>query len=148
MAALCLVLVALGGTGARAFPSAPAHTAASLPAPAASAPAPAASLPAPAATDTLVSVGAAPAAGPASVPAGTPVLVEWTAQEQTTCNPGRKKVRLESSAVLPSPAHLQHAPESGCRLLPRTRVPGSEDVRLSGRIPASLTHLDLGIVRT
>ncbi len=148
MAFLSLVLVALGAAGAQAIPAAPAHPASSVPAAtAASTAAAALEVAATPAPESFGSVGA-PASGPAGAQDGPPVLVQWADLEQTTCIPGRKKVRLESAAVVPSYALLQHAPESGGRFLPHAQVAGSDGVRPSGRIPASLTHLDLGIVRT
>ncbi len=153
-ALLSLVLVALGATGARAFPEVPTPAPASMPAPVVAAVAasvqPSSVARATAATPAQERFGSlgSQLAGPAGAPDTPAVLVDQASQEQTTCIPGRKKVRLESAAALPSYALLQHAPEPGQLPLPRTHVPGHEDARLSGRIPASLTHLDLGIVRT
>ncbi len=64
------------------------------------------------------------------------------------CIPGRDKVRLECHAMAPTPAQLQHSPAStGMELFSQIRTVKSTG-QLAGRIPAALTHLDLGIVRT
>lgn len=69
-------------------------------------------------------------------------------QVLTTCNPGRDKVRVECNAVAPTQAQLQHSPENdGVGLFTPVRAETTTD-QLSGRTPAALTHLDLGIVRT
>ncbi|WP_157884004.1 hypothetical protein [Arthrobacter alpinus] len=66
----------------------------------------------------------------------------------TGCVPGRDKTRVECNAVTPSPAHLRHTPanaNTGFAGRTQTDIFGA---LLFGRIPSSLTHLDLGIVRT
>ncbi|MFQ4147694.1 hypothetical protein AAGW05_03195 [Arthrobacter sp. LAPM80] len=78
----------------------------------------------------------------------TASVVETTGQRSTECVPGRNKVRVERDAVSPTQAHLQHSPgSSGAGLLCGARADTSAAGQ-SGRIPAALTHLDLGIVRT
>ncbi|MHA7306050.1 hypothetical protein ACX80E_12520 [Arthrobacter sp. TMN-49] len=66
----------------------------------------------------------------------------------TACVPGRDDVRLERDAVAPTPAHLQHSPKNANAGLADLAWTNPGAVHLLGRIPASLTHLDLGIVRT
>ncbi len=66
----------------------------------------------------------------------------------TSCTPGRDKVRVESNAVAPAQAQLQHSPGNDCTGLFAPVHPGIAADQLSGRTPAALTHLDLGIVRT
>lgn len=69
-------------------------------------------------------------------------------QVLTSCTPGRDKVRVESNAVAPAQAQLQHSPGNDCIGLFTSVQPGIAADQLSGRTPAALTHLDLGIVRT
>ncbi|MEO6529699.1 MAG: hypothetical protein ABI563_05495 [Specibacter sp.] len=64
------------------------------------------------------------------------------------CIPGRDKVRLERDALPPTPAQLQPTRnDAGAGFAERAGT-HSGAAPLLGRIPASLTHLDLGIVRT
>lgn len=75
-------------------------------------------------------------------------LAVLTAPVSTACVPGRDKVRLERDAVPPVPAHLQPAQQdTSAGLAERTKANGGA-AQVLGRTPASLTHLDLGIVRT
>ncbi|MDJ0317296.1 MULTISPECIES: hypothetical protein [Arthrobacter] len=74
---------------------------------------------------------------------GTDARPAWT-----TCVPGRDKVRLEQNALTPVSAHLQRPPSAlESDLLTPARADGGAD-QFADRVPAALTHLDLGIVRT
>ncbi|POH71589.1 hypothetical protein [Arthrobacter glacialis] len=66
----------------------------------------------------------------------------------TACIPGRDKVRLERDTLPPSPAQLQPKQNDADAGLSGRAWENSGAVALLGRMPASLTHLDLGIVRT
>ncbi|POH74728.1 hypothetical protein [Arthrobacter glacialis] len=66
----------------------------------------------------------------------------------TACIPGRDKVRLDRDTLPPTPAQLQPKQNDADAGLSRRARENSGAVALLGRIPASLTHLDLGIVRT
>ena len=81
-------------------------------------------------------------------------LIEATAVEGTAverpplCIPGRDTTRVESNAVSPSAAALHYCP-TGISVRTAAHLGNdSQASQLSGRIPAALTHLDLGIVRT
>ncbi|MHA7271270.1 hypothetical protein [Arthrobacter sp. HLT1-20] len=81
-------------------------------------------------------------------PATDVSVAALTAPVSTACVPGRDKVRLERDALPPVPAHLQPAQQdTDAGLAERTKA-NSGAAQLLGRTPASLTHLDLGIVRT
>ena len=75
------------------------------------------------------------------------VSFDAPAPNQTACSPGRDTVQLEHNALVPTNALLQHSPSSSRAALPHLH-PDLAAERQSGRIPAALTHLDLGIVRT
>lgn len=74
--------------------------------------------------------------------------LETARQALTACVPGRDKARVESNAVAPTPAHLQDSPGNANSSLPDRARANTVSAQLSDRIPAALTHLDLGIVRT
>lgn len=89
---------------------------------------------------------------PAAVSQATPqatVLNEVTAaQRLLACIPGRDKTRAETNALSPASAALLHCPAGTwvqtAVLFGAERNPSQR----AGRIPAALTHLDLGILRT
>lgn len=90
--------------------------------------------------------GTTPAAGQAT--GQQAARLETSGQVLTACVPGRDKARVESNAVAPTLAHLQDSPgDAGSGLPDRARA-NTASAQLSDRIPAALTHLDLGIVRT
>ncbi|MFB9166519.1 hypothetical protein [Arthrobacter psychrochitiniphilus] len=64
------------------------------------------------------------------------------------CKPGHKKVRLESHAVSPNLVQLQSPRGSFGSPLPHRLLVDGAAQQFLGRIPAALSHLDLGIVRT
>lgn len=74
--------------------------------------------------------------------------LETSGQVLTACVPGRDKARVESNAVAPTVAHLQDSPGNCSSGLPDRARADTAAAQLSDRIPAALTHLDLGIVRT
>ena len=76
-------------------------------------------------------------------------LIEGTAVERPPlCIPGRDTTRVESNALSPSSAALHYCP-TGISVRTAAQLGNdSQASQLSGRIPAALTHLDLGIVRT
>lgn len=120
LALTSFVLVALGCTGAQAFPE-----------------------------TASPSVSSQARLQPAPVQAPQDVASPDTSeQEQITCIPGRDKARVEHNAIVPTIALFQHSPGANGATLPRNvpRPLGAE--QLAGRIPAALTHLDLSIVRT
>lgn len=124
LALASLMLVVLGCTGAQA-------SSASLPA-------------ASAAVASVAQLAAPQAAGSGPETA----LVATAGHVQTTCMPGRGKSRVESNAVLPNPVHQQSSSGSAVAPLPRGQHAAVGAAVLDGRIPASPSHLDLGIVRT
>lgn len=69
-------------------------------------------------------------------------------QELTACHPGRDRVRLERNSMAPGQGLFQPGPELSGSALSRMTHPDFDSLQLAGRIPAALTHLDLGIVRT
>lgn len=87
---------------------------------------------------------------PASAPASNAVaLKKATAQkENPACAPSGSSARVEKIALAPSPALLPHSPSSVLDQLSPYVLVGDGLSPHSGRIPAALTHLDLGIVRT
>ncbi|MET4002831.1 MULTISPECIES: hypothetical protein [Arthrobacter] len=64
------------------------------------------------------------------------------------CKPRHKKVRLESHAVSPNLVQLQSPRGSFGSPLPHRLLVDGAAQQFLGRIPAALSHLDLGIVRT
>lgn len=95
-----------------------------------------------------VSLPGATVAQQSAAPQAETVIVATAGQVQTTCMPGRGKSRVEGDAVVPNPVHLQPSPGSAVAALPRDQHAGMGAAMLDGRIPASPSHLDLGIVRT
>lgn len=81
-------------------------------------------------------------------PATDVSLAALTAPVSTECVPGRDKVRLEREALPPTLAHLHPAQQDTDAGLSERTTANVGAAQLLGRIPASLTHLDLGIVRT
>lgn len=115
------VLVVMGCTGAQAIPDTPAPATLSVLAPAAQMP-----------PDAAADARSVPSAG----------------QELTACHPGRDRVRLERNSMAPGQGLFQPGPELSGSALSRMTHPDFDSLQLAGRIPAALTHLDLGIVRT
>ena len=120
LAFAAFMLVAIGCTGAHAFP-----------------------------TEQATSISASPALpGSGADTFAADTFADAVGHAPPSCIPGRNKVRVERNAVPPSQAHLHHPPASGCTgLFASARAEGTAD-QFSGRTPAALTHLDLGIVRT
>lgn len=127
LALSAFAFVVIGCTGAQAIPASPSPAAVSVPGP--------------------VSV-----LGPAvQVTPGTAAnaqSVVTAVQELPACNPGRVKVRLEHNAITPGQGLFPPGPELSGSALPRNAHPEVEALQAVGRIPAALTHLDLGILRT
>ncbi|AIY03450.1 hypothetical protein ART_3851 [Arthrobacter sp. PAMC 25486] len=120
LALTSFVLVALGCTGAQAFPE-----------------------------TALPSVSSSAELQPAALQMTLDVLsLDTSEKEQTSCIPGRDKVRVEHNAIVPTLALLQHSPGSNGATLPRNMPRQLGAAQRAGRIPDALTHLDLGIVRT
>lgn len=74
--------------------------------------------------------------------------VQSAVQGSPKCVPGRDKAKVERNAVAPNPAHLQPSPANPDSALPVRAWADASVLQFSSRDPASLTHLDLGIVRT
>lgn len=89
-----------------------------------------------------------PAAAVQATPAASAVNDVTAAQRLLACIPGRDKTRAETNALSPSSAALLHCP-AGTWVQTAVRF-GAERTTSQrvGRIPAALTHLDLGILRT
>ena len=89
------------------------------------------------------------AAAPVSTVLIETTLVASTAVDQPpVCIPGRDKTRVETNAASPSSAALHYCP-TGISVRTAAHLGNdSQASQRSGRIPAALTHLDLGIVRT
>lgn len=93
-----------------------------------------------------------PAAVSQSAPQTAPqtaVLNEVTAaQRLLACIPGKDKTRAETNALSPASAALLHDPAgTWVQTAVLFGAEGNPSQR-AGRIPAALTHLDLGILRT
>lgn len=121
LALSAFAFVVIGCTGAQAIPASPSPAAVSVLGPA-------------------VQVTPGTAANAQSVVTAV--------QELPACNPGRVKVRLEHNAITPGQGLFPPGPELSGSALPRNAHPEVEALQAVGRIPAALTHLDLGILRT
>lgn len=124
LALASFVLVVLGCTGAQAFPEDVSATALPVAAQAVAAPTASSSI------------------------SGTSASALAPSLDKPACIPGRDKVRIEQDAISPGQALLPHQGATSAGILPKVLPLESGLLRLSGRIPAALTHLDLGIVRT
>lgn len=130
LALTSFVLVVLGCTGAQAFPDVAATTAIPLTAPAANSSVSGTGHSSTALSNTVVSSALAPTL------------------DKPACIPGRDKTRIEQNAISAGQGLLPHQGGTSASTLLRVAALEAGLLPRPGRIPAALTHLDLGIVRT
>lgn len=85
----------------------------------------------------------------ATATATTPtVLDKLTSLKRTACVPGRETGQPECTALPSNPAHVQQLDDGALSSLSQPLSAAWSTSAMGGRIPAALTHLDLGILRT